>query len=457
MNKKSATVKKRTPKKVNESDTLSVSNTGRQSATAIGRNSKAIVFNLSGGWLTILLVVAVAVFGLGGYFLWQWAYPEKMTGSFRIAVAGFETIGDSESSDTGNELSLSIFNKIDESISDIKKTYDINVWGPEQVGYVSGLSAEERLDSAQSIAEKIDANIVIYGLVDASSSPWKIYPEFYISSLQAYQVEEITGQYDFGEPIQIFSTEVDSRRFEVNEKFSARSQAISNITIGLLYFSIRDYEKALDSYKAVEELEDWEDQQGKAVLYLLMGNAAGKSGELDMALDYLEKSLVIDPEYARPYITEAGMYYLQALQKFEDSKDREDIDQQLLIKAIETYDQALSASHRPDKSDIETKVHFGLGQCYLMQAYGGLDVDPNLAANEFQQVIDEYGNGENPRVREMAAESHARLGLLYVFSGNLAKASEEYQLAADLLFDNPERQMQYQEAADEYSIVISTP
>jgi hypothetical protein len=70
--------------------------------------------------------------------------------------------------------------------------------------------------------------------------------------------------------------------------------------------------------------------------------------------------------------------------------------------------------------------------------------------DEFQQVIREYGDGKNPRVREFAAESHARMGLLYLFSGYPMDASKEYQLAADLLFDNAERQAQYQALADKY-------
>jgi len=457
----------RSTRKTTSNDNIQISNTGKGSAAAAGRNARAIVVNFFGAWQSIALIFGMIVFGASAYYAWQWTHPEKMTGEFRIAVAGFDAIGDSDSADIGKELSLSVYNKINDSLSDLKADYDINIWSPDQVGKISGTTPAERSTSAQEIAQRIDANVVIYGFVDATKPIWQVTPEFYIASKNAFQAEEITGQYQLGEPFTLKGQENAARRLELKTKFSARSQVISKVTIGLLYYSIQDYERALEVYKSAETISGWEDSQGKEVLYLLMGNAASKAYQLDAtdqayqldaAIGYLDKSLHIDPEYARPFISLDSVYYLQALSPFDKSKVRTDIDQQLLLKAIDTYNQALSADNRPVSSDIETKVHFGLGQCYLMQAYGGVDVDPQLAADEFQYVISDYGNGQNPRVRELAAESHARMGLLYAFSDHSEEASKEYQLAADLLFDTPERQQQYQEKADEYRLkVTATP
>lgn len=464
MEKKTTRSKRKpTTKETAYEDKIEVSNTGSGSATAAGRGAKAIVLNFFGGWqISVTILVLVALAGLG-YFGWKWMYPKKMTGDFRIAVAGFYTVGDSDSSDIGKELSSSVYTKIDVSLSDLKADYNISIWPPEQVGQISGDTAEERSKSAQEIAEKIDANVVIYGFIDATKPTWQVIPEFYIASVNSFQAEEITGQYPLGQSFTLKGQENAARRLDLKDKFSARSQAISKVTIGLLYYSIQEYEKALDIYKTAENIEGWEDDQGKEVLYLLMGNAAGKANQLDTALEYLNKSLQIDPEYARPYISMAGVYYLQALIPFETStkprdEKRTDIDQKLLLKSIDTFQLALSATNQPALSDISTKVHFGLGQCYFMQAYGGADVNLQLVADEFQHVINDYGDGKNPRVREFAAESHARMGLLYIFSGYPVDASKEYQLAADLLFDNPERQQQYQELADKYKAgVTATP
>jgi hypothetical protein len=109
------------------------------------------------------------------------------------------------------------------------------------------------------------------------------------------------------------------------------------------------------------------------------------------------------------------------------------------------YEQALQAENQPPFADIASKAHFGLGQTYFMYVYVGEDEVFNLAIGEFQSVIEDYADGTNPRIREIAAESHARLALIYELSGYTKRAITEYQLAATLLNDNPDRQRQYEQ------------
>lgn len=181
-----------------------------------------------------------------------------------------------------------------------------------------------------------------------------------------------------------------------------------------------------------------------------------KANDYDTAINELNNSLGVDPKYARPMITLGSVYYLQALKPFDQTKKPSDIDSELLAEAIEKFNQALKAEHQPALSNIPTKAHFGLGQSFLMQSYSGLDTPLNAAVEEFEIVIANYGDGKNPNVRELAAESHARLGLIYDLSGHFSRAAQEYQSAADLLFDNPERQKQYQERSQELLEKITT-
>lgn len=80
--------------------------------------------------------------------------------------------------------------------------------------------------------------------------------------------------------------------------------------------------------------------------------------------------------------------------------------------------------------------------------------DFSLSVKEFEAAIASYDDGNNPRVRELAAESHARLGLIYRLTGDLPRALENYQIAADLLSDIPERQAQFQDRADEIEKIL---
>ena len=72
-----------------------------------------------------------------------------------------------------------------------------------------------------------------------------------------------------------------------------------------------------------------------------------------------------------------------------------------------------------------------------------------LAIQEFEAVLADFDDGKNPRVREMAAESHARLGLIYALSESLEPAADHYEEAASLLFDHVEQQQLYEKRAAE--------
>jgi tetratricopeptide (TPR) repeat protein len=378
-----------------------------------------------------------------------------MTGDFRVAVADFAIIGNPADRNAGTELAEGVYLKLNESLSEINKDFTITIWSPSRVGKIKGNTPEEMAKSAEKIAQKIGADILIYGLIDMSNPVWQVTPEFYIASDNFYEAEEITGQYQLGETFILAGQGSIARRIELSSKFDVRAQVISRITIGLAYYSLRDYQNAFESFRSTENISGWEETQGKEVVYLLTGNAAMKAQDLDASITELNKSLSIAPDYARPLITLGGVYYLQALEPFDKTKIPSDIDPELLEKAIESYKQALLAKKQPALSDISTKVHFGLGQCYLMQSYSGLDTPLGDAVEEFKIVIADYGDGQNPRIRELAAEAHARLGLIYDLSDYIEDAVQEYQLAADLLYDNPERQGQYQARADGLSAKIA--
>lgn len=458
MAKKGTTGKKQEKKVEPIEDSIEVSKVGDGNAIAAGRGAKAtsVVINFFGGKWQLLVSLTIIILLVGGYFLWKELYPEKMTGDFRVAVADFAIAGNSGQASAGTELAEGVYLKLNESLSEINKDFTITIWSPNKVGKIEGSTPEKRAESAEKIAKRIGADILVYGFIDMSKPVWEITPEFYVASENFYEAEEITGQYQIGETFSLAGQEDVARRIELSNKYEARSQAIARITIGLAYFSLRDYQNAFETFQSAENISEWDESQGKEVLYLLVGNAAMKSKDFNTSIIELNKALVIDPDYGRPLITLGSVYYLQALEPFDKTKKASDIDLELLDKAIEKYNQALQAKHQPALSDIPTKVHFGLGQCYLMQSYSGMDTPLGKAVDEFQKVINNYKNGKNPRIREITAEAHARLGLIYDLSGYSSDAAQEYQLAAELLFDNPERQKQYQKRAQELSTGANT-
>lgn len=456
MAKKSSISKKRNKKTSLAEDSIEVTKVEQGSAVAAGRGARALVINLFGGyWQLVVLALFTAIL-LSGYFLWQVFFPEKMTGDFRVAVADFAIIGNPPDANAGTELAEGVYLKLNESLSEINKDFTVTVWSPDKVGKVEGDTPEDRALSAEKIAERIGADVLIYGLIDMTKPVWIITPEFYIASDNFYEAEEITGQHQIGEPFLLIGQDEIARRIELTSKFDIRARAMSIITIGLAYYSLRDYSRAFEVFQTAENIPEWDDSQGKEVLYVLAGNSAAKAKKYDIAIIYLNKALTVNPDYGRPLLSLGNVYYLQSLVPFDKTKNIDDIDLGLIGRAIETYNQALQAKDLPALSDVPTKVHFGLGQCYLMQVYAGEKTFLNEAVDEFQLVIQEYGNGNNPRLRELAAEAHARLGLIYDLSGYSVDAVREYEQAASLLFDNPDRQQQYHDRAAKIEANISS-
>jgi tetratricopeptide (TPR) repeat protein len=367
----------------------------------------------------------------------------RMSGDFRVAVAGFAVDGQPGNSDIGTELADGVYLNLKQAFEDLNLGFQITVREPEKVGTIHGATSEERAKSAQELAEKIGADVVVYGVMDVTNPVWKVTPEFFVATQNFYEAEEIVGEHEFGESIALPGQNDAASRIGLSSKLKARLKALSKITIGLAFYATRDYQKALETFQSAESIEEWTDEQGKYVLYLLLGNAAGKQKDLDLAKAYYEKSLAIDREYARPYVGLGTVYYLLALQPFQQSNNPVDTDQDLLDMAIDTYRRALEAGHQPALSDISTKVHFGLGQSYFAKTYAGQGQSYDAAVSEFQYVISAYANGINPRVRQLASGAHARLGLIYDLTGNTVQAIEEYQVAATLIYDDPETQSQY--------------
>ncbi len=402
----------------------------------------------------IILFLAILGVGTGLYFGLRPKQKEVMTGEFRIAIASFDEHGKGLKDNIGFTIADGINLRISDELQEITVGPKAEIWGPERIGTISGDTAQERTENAAKLAQEIQAYMVIYGVVEETPTGMKVTPEFYLDSDGFYEGNEVTGQYQLGSPFPLPSANNPAWSYEFNLQMTKRSDIISSMATGLSYFAVHDYEKALELFQSIEKDIEWpkndqDREQGKEVLYAMIGFAAGKAGQYDVTETALEKAIELNPDYSRPYIGIANLNYILALQPFEESKNPADVDQALLDNCFSYLDLAVQAPEKPPLAEVDTKIHFARGQCYWLKTYTGYQPDYGLAYEEFQQVVAAYDDGANPRVRELAAESHARIGLIYQLTGNLSAAADEYQMAADLLSDIPTRQELYQKRADE--------
>ncbi len=404
--------------------------------------------------LGVILAVVVVASAFGLYQLLREKVPATMTGDFRIAVASMAVEGGVGQDDQGSEFARGIFGRLQTELSELP---GITLWGPDWAGRVDGATPEDRATQAAQIAEKIDASVVVYGVVDTLNQVWRVTPEFYIKETDFSEAEEIGGPHGMTPVVLEGAGAMDRTR--VSRQFTERTLVLSQVFEGLFAYLERDYKKALSIFESVEASPGRE--AGGKVLYLLMGNTAGKLSLQEAATDslaapwHLEKArtsyneaLALDAEYARAYVGLGSVSYLQALDRYRSTGLPADADTALLTQAIRFYQRAGQAGNQPPLAHIPAKVQFGLGSSYLMRfRAGGEDAYREQAIDAFEAVVAAYEDGDK-RVRELAGEAHGRLALIADLSGERDEAITAYERAAALLNTVPVRQALFQQRAD---------
>ncbi len=403
---------------------------------------------------------------------------QRMDGDFNVAVAGFTVDGYPQNPELGTELAGGVASRLQDTYQAWKVDLDMKVWGPEQTGQLEGQTAETRAAAAEDLAGRIGADMVVYGVVDASGPAWQVTPEFYIYPESFSQGAEIAGPNELGKPFPVYGPSETEKQIDFNTKMAGRVEVLSRISLGLAYFSSKNYSQAIEQFQLAESLPGWEEYQGKYVLYILLGNAYLKSSEsanrdrlasfqandkdqeshfAQKTLDDLSKAETefnqaweANPGYARALVGLAGVYLGRAQLKFSISSNPADLDLEMLKLAEEYFQQALTAPIQPSHADIPARAHFGLGQVYLLQTLAGADLPIEAMIAEFQQVIDAYSDGANPRIRDITTEAHARLGYIYdKMMERKDEAAEEYRKAIELSYDAPDRRVIYEKRLEE--------
>ena len=406
------------------------------------------------GFILLGLLIVGGVVGL--YFGLRQKQKEIMTGEFRIAIASFAESGKDLPESIGYTVADGVNIRLTDDLQEITVGPKVEIWGPDRVGTIAGNTAKIRAENAEKLAVQIHAHMILYGVVEETSNGMLVTPEFYLDTQGFHESSEVIGQYELGSPFPLPGADNPAWAYDFDKQMQTRSDIISSLAVAMSFFAVHEYDKSLEVLQSIETIGGWQDDRGKEVLYALMGFAAGKAKDYDLAESALEKAIQVNPDYARPYIGMANLYYVRALEPFDVSKDPNDVDQTLLGNCFKYLELAVQAPEKPPLADVDTKIHFARGQCYWLKTYTGKLPDFNAAVDEFQQVIAAYNEGANPRVRELAAESHARIGLIYNLTGSTS-AAEQYQMAADLLVDFPDRRELYLKRAKELSTLTPNP
>lgn len=410
---------------------------------------------------TLSILAILLLFGTLAYLLWQQVRPDQMRGDFNIAVAPFQVVG--AEAEIGEDVANSIYGRLAGNFEDVGSPI-VSVWGPGEpvlnpVPVIKGHSDEERDALAAQFADKINADIVVYGMIEKTGTEWNVSPKFYVSPNNFENASEILGPYDLGEPFGLTEGNRRALRITAGDALTPRSEFLTEVAIGLTYYSIANYERAAEVF--LDVLPDTDraitDDESLRLVYLLLGNTSLKialqefgkftpgAGEangkvienmnqdLEEAESYFSQSATIDPEYARAYLGLGDIAYLQST---NCSGQTCTIIVEPLEESISFYEKALLSANAPVAAVPNAKANFGLGQVFFRKSLVLGDATFAEAINHFNAVITEYNAGQSPRSRDIAAESEARLGLIACMQGDYDQALQAYQTAIQIYEDD---------------------
>jgi tetratricopeptide (TPR) repeat protein len=240
------------------------------------------------------------------------------------------------------------------------------------------------------------------------------------------------------------------------------------MTIGIWYYQANNPEAAERYLQVAAKTPDWRNSDGKQVLFLFLGNTAERRGAQQQrqghrrtarqsfaaAVDYYQRALAIDHQYARAYYGIAETKFLQIdLRCSRGHSSREQLQQ-----VVDDFQTASRATNKPILANIDAKIAFGLGRAYVCMTVAGVADRRDQAEEQLGVAIQALGHTRpdqpgSQRLREIVAEAHAQRGLLATtYAGmpdaraHYLRAVEDYKEAIRLSADRPERQKVFQAA-----------
>lgn len=369
-----------------------------------------VVFEGIPNWLLFLLLAAGVVITFTmviaiAYFAWLYFVPDQMPlNTFNVAVAEFGQVdaqGNVSPSEDGQKLSEWIFLALQDEYKSWP-TGQPTVWHDSQgivgkrakIGLIPGNTPAERSAAAKEVAERIGANMVIYGNLAIDENPVGFRPEFYVAAI-SNEADEIVGQYELGSPIGFqlpINLYNDRARSNIESSLGVRVDALVWFTQGLAHDLSGRHEDALETFREAEtELKSWKNDEGKEILYYFIGRQALFLSDKDLYPDIdlepeellvqaekaFSDSLKINPHYTRAHIGLGGVYFqrAQSLLQSEQPFQTKDLD-----LAITHYSQAVENARQAEDTQTEIKGRLGLGISYKLQG------DAYLRAEEYDQA-----------------------------------------------------------------------
>ena len=419
--------------------------------------------------LIVLVIAAAAFFGL------RLLGPDHMTGSFNLAVAEFgqlDASGHVSSSATGQQLSQRLYEGLKIELDSLspadRANFQPQVWQDSlditqkrvTIGIIPGDTPQARWSAACALAKGINASVMIYGNLPASSIGADFIPEFALCNNAGLRldVDELVGSHQLiqGLPAQLIAQlGSPDAALAVNIKMNSWSGALSLFCIGIMYDLQGRPDQALAVFQQARSQLQPGSGSGGEVLYFFIGReeltlasstaGAERDTHLSNAQAAFTQSLILNPAYARAHIGLGGVYFSRA-QLLPPPTRLQSVE---LANTFKEYTAALADSSTSPGALLDVKARLSLASAWILQG-DTLSILNQLdtAGKSFNQAIQAATSALQPLIDakqyRILAQAYLSLGEAYQEEGHLNL----------LLNDNQASKEFFQKSSDSYQQCI---
>jgi tetratricopeptide (TPR) repeat protein len=431
---------------------------------AVGKNIVQIGSIVIPFWSVLLLLGVI----LGGAATAAYALrgPTKMTGLFNVAIATFaeETDGAVGSSRDGTQLSQWVFDVLKNQqaqyeTSAVGASNSVRIWHDslgwrEQgatIGYVDGTTLKEREANAAIIADRIGADVLLYGTLTPQNT---IDLRFYVSPQLGTggSSNTLAGHYQLGAQVPVNRANIRAQATAL----TVRNSALFWLVNGLSYAGQGYPAEALAVLEQAEaQLKTiWKERnEGKEILYHFQGESA-----LFLAVDAtdeaefnqyiqraeaaLKRALASNPNYLRANIVAGSVEYVRSQclllaspcaetpTSYNDSLTHAQ-------NAVAAYRETLAlAEQSPAEPWAKGVAPMQLGAAYILLGriyYAQGEDDPAL--EHLTQGIDVVGPSLGflleSREHRLVIQAYIELGNAYRLIGNIKREQQSWAESRD--------------------------
>lgn len=342
-----------------------------------------------------------------------------MSGAFNVAVAELAVTGAGQ--EVGLDISEAIYDQIVEDLSE-QMDVRVEVAGPGAAGALSGEIPETRAEAAAELAERVEADVVVFGTVEMSEGLTDVTAEFFVSDRGLTGAEELAGFYPL-DTIPLTTTDPVAVRRRTAESLQPRILALTQLALGLSHYQLNEHSEAKTLFE--EALASWPGANGREVVLSLLGNVTGLQEDLDAAEAYFADALRLDPDYARARFGAAEVTYQRSRGEPCGSTGVGDVAG--LEDAVAQFEEVIDLPG-PPLAFIPERARIEIGkiyECLYLNGGGHLEEAREILEDVIADISDQT------RLVDLTADAHFSLGIYHLLKGDHGAAIADFETAVD--------------------------